>query len=334
MLQLFSLHRAASACNLCRSTEGKLIATKDRHGAPLLVTCCAGCGLSYVDPLPSREELTRFYANRYRLEYKQASRPRLKHVHRAGKVALSRLRVAALLAKPAARVLDCGAGGGEFSYLMSSRGYRVTGIEPNDGYREFARGEYGVDLRPGALDDVEFGDNEFDLITIFHVLEHIPDPSAALARLAGWLRPGGHLYVEVPNAVTQVSSPSNLYHRAHLYYFAAAPLLALAERAGLLPVMVDGSRFQANLTAIFSKPANGAAVTARHIESAYEEVVAANRRRTLGRYLLAGSTISNVLPRLLVRLAERRIERDGTSARALLDRLFGEEGPRLSSPGA
>lgn len=134
--------------------------------------------------------------------------------------------------------------------------------------------------------------------------------------------------------MTQVSSPSNLYHRAHLYYFAAAPLLALAERAGLLPVMVDGSRFQANLTAIFSKPPSGAAVTARHIESAYDEVVAANRRRTLGRYLLAGNTISNVLPRLLVRVAERRIEREGTSARALLDRLFGEEGLRLSSPGA
>lgn len=183
--QRFSTHLAATACNLCQSRQGTLVAVADRHGKPLTVTCCAGCGLTYVDPIPTRDELGRFYAERYRLEYKQASQPRPKHVHRAGKVALDRLRVAALLAEPPARVLDCGAGGGEFSYLLTSRGYRLTGIEPNDGYREYARSEYGVDVRPGTLDDNEFGAGEFDLITIFHVLEHVPDPAAALARLAG-----------------------------------------------------------------------------------------------------------------------------------------------------
>lgn len=326
-MQRFATHRAATACNLCHSTDGTLVAIEDRHGKPLPVTCCAGCGLTYVDPIPSREALARFYADRYRVEYKQATRPRLKHIYRAGKVALERLRVAALLAAPPARVLDCGAGGGEFTYLMTSRGYRMTGIEPNDGYREFARGEYGVDLRPGILDDISFAPGEFDLITIFHVLEHVPDPLAALARLAGWLKPGGHLYIEVPNALTAVSSPSNLYHRAHLYYFAATPLAALAERAGLATVMADGSPSHANLTAVFTKPALPPSV--QPIESAHDAVVQANRARTLGRYLTSGTTLSNVLPRLVGRAQERRIERAGLSGRATLDRLIGEEAPRL-----
>jgi 2-polyprenyl-3-methyl-5-hydroxy-6-metoxy-1,4-benzoquinol methylase len=306
------------------------------------VTCCASCGLTYVDPIPTPEELARFYAERYRLEYKQASQPRLKHIYRAGKVALGRLRIAGLLAAPLARVLDCGAGGGEFSYLLSSRGYRLTGIEPNDGYREYARAEYGVDLRPGTLEDNEFGPAEFDLITIFHVLEHVPDPRAALQRLAAWLKPGGHLYIEVPNALTDVSSPSNLYHRAHLYYFAAAPLAALARQAGLATVLLDGGAQNANLTAIFCKQRGAdAEPEARYQEAprtgpdaTHDAIVAANQQRTLAHYLTAGTTLANVVPRLIVRAAERRVERSGLSGRAILDRLFEEEAPQLAPAGA
>lgn len=218
----FDPYEASCACNLCGGRDGTLVAVADRHGQPMNVICCRGCGLAYVDPLPTAEELAAFYAERYRLEYKQSKEPRLTHVYRAGRVALDRFRTVALLAQPPARVLDCGAGGGEFSYLLSSRGYRFTGIEPNSGYRQFAQREYGVDLRAGTLDDNEFAPDEFDLITIFHVLEHFRDPRGGLGRLAGWLRPGGHLYVEVPNALTEISSPSNLYHRAHLYYFSGS----------------------------------------------------------------------------------------------------------------
>ncbi len=328
VMERFSPYTARTACALCGSRDGTLIETRDRHGDPLAVTCCRGCGLAYVDPIPSAAELARFYTERYRKEYKQATAPRLKHVYRAGKVALGRARVVGLLATPPARVLDCGAGGGEFSYLLSSRGYRLTGIEPNDGYREYAKAEYGVDLRAGTLDAARFEPGEFDLITLFHVLEHLPDPGAGLARLAGWLKPGGHLYVEVPNAVTRVASPSNLYHRAHLYYFAPEPLAALAARAGLRAILLDGAPTLANLTAVFVKEA---AAPVGAFASAHDAVVAANRARTLARYLTSGHTLASVAPRLWNRMQEGRIERAGGNGRAALDRLFATEAPRLGA---
>jgi 2-polyprenyl-3-methyl-5-hydroxy-6-metoxy-1,4-benzoquinol methylase len=290
------------------------------------VICCRGCGLAYVDPLPSADELSAYYADRYRLEYKQASEPSLTHVHRAGRVALERFRTVALLAQPPARVLDCGAGGGEFSYLLSSRGYRLTGIEPNSGYRQFAQREYGVDLRAGTLADNDFAPGEFDLITIFHVLEHVRDPRGGLDRLSGWLRPGGHLYVEVPNALTEISSPSNLYHRAHLYYFSASPLARLGVAAGLEPVLIDGGPRLANLTAIFRK---SVPPPAAEDPTAHEAVVAANRNRTLRKYLTAGPTWAAVAPRLWRRAQERRAASSGLSARALLDTLYQREAPRV-----
>lgn len=324
----FTDYTPASPCNLCGKREGTLVETRDRHGAPLNVTCCRNCGLTYVDPLPSAAELASFYAERYRREYKSAEAPRVKHIFRAGRVALERFRTVALLAQPPARVLDCGAGGGEFAYLLASRGYRLTGIEPNDGYREFARAEYGIDLRPGTLDDASFAAGEFDLITIFHALEHFRDPRAGLAKLAAWLKPGGHLYVEVPNALTEVSSPSNLYHDAHLFYFAADPLTRLARAAGLAPLLVDGAPSKANLTAVFRR--DDGAASDEPEPSAHALVVEANRRRTLRRYLLSGSTWANAASRLWARGQERRAARAGLSGRATLDALYEKEAPRTS----
>lgn len=321
-----------SPCNLCGTRDGTLVEVKDRHGAALNVTCCRACGLTYVDPLPSADELARFYAQRYRREYKSADAPRIRHVFRAGRVALERFRTVALLAQPPARVLDCGAGGGEFAYLLASRGYRVTGIEPNDGYRDFARSEYGVDLRSGTLDDASFAPREFDVISLFHVLEHLRDPRAGLAKLAGWLKPGGHLYVEVPNALTEVSSPSNLYHYAHLYYFAAGPLTRLARAAGLVPLLVDAAPTNANLSAVFRR--DEAASGDAPEPSAHARVVEANRRRTLRRYLLSGSTWAGAATRLWARAQEARAARAGVSARATLDALYECEAPRTGRGAA
>lgn len=323
----FTDYVATSPCNLCGGREGTLVQTRDRKGAPLNVTCCRACGLTYVDPLPSAAELARFYAERYRREYKSAAVPRIKHIFRAGRVALDRFRTVALLAQPPARVLDCGAGGGEFAYLLTSRGYRLTGIEPNDGYREFARAEYGVDLYPGTLDDATFPAAEFDLITMFHVLEHLRDPSAGLAKLTRWLKPGGYLYVEVPNALTEASSPSNLYHYAHLYYFASGPLTQLARLAGLTPLLVDAASSKANLSAVFRRDIEAADHAT--VPSAYAPVVEANRRRTLRRYLLSGSTWTGAIHRLWARAQERRAARAGLSARETLDALFRNEAPQI-----
>lgn len=295
------------------------------------VTCCRGCGLTYVDPIPSQDDLARFYAERYREEYKQATTPRSKHIYRAGRVAIDRFRNLALLAQPPARVLECGAGGGEFAYLLTSRGYAYRGIEPNDGYREYAKAEYGVDLQAGTLDDARFDDESFDAITLFHVLEHLRDPRAGLARLARWLRPNGHLYLEVPNALTEVSSPSNLYHRAHLYYFAAQPLETLAAAAGLTPLILDGGPGNANLTAIFRK--TGTANPAISAE-AHGDVVAANQRRTLGRYLRAGRTLAQLPTRLWQRSVERSVEARHERGRVILDTLYKKEAPRLSRGAA
>jgi 2-polyprenyl-3-methyl-5-hydroxy-6-metoxy-1,4-benzoquinol methylase len=104
-----------------------------------------------------------------------------------------RLAMLAPLISPGARVLDVGAGRGRFVAIARAAGYDAIGIEPS------LRGAQPAFVTPVAIEEAEFGPGAFDAVTAWHVLEHLDDPGAALARSASWLAPRGSLLVGVPN---------------------------------------------------------------------------------------------------------------------------------------
>jgi predicted SAM-dependent methyltransferase len=104
-----------------------------------------------------------------------------------------RLALARSLAPPPARLLDVGAGRGRFVAAASEAGYEAEGIEPS------AREPAAVSIRRAAVQDAEFDPESFELITLWHVLEHLQDPGVALDRIRSWLRPSGGLLIGVPN---------------------------------------------------------------------------------------------------------------------------------------
>jgi len=143
--------------------------------------------------------------------------------------------------------LDIGAGGGEMVFAASEAGFRAKGIEPNEGYSSFARDSYGIEVATGGLEDVN--ESEFDVITMFHVLEHMPDPIAVFRRLHQIIKDDGLLLVEVPNIEQADASPSNIFFKAHLFYFSKATLLAVAS-LGFNAVRVENA---GNLRVLFLK---------------------------------------------------------------------------------
>ncbi|MEZ5661240.1 MAG: class I SAM-dependent methyltransferase [Burkholderiaceae bacterium] len=193
----------------------------------LRVMQCAGCGLVQQFPLPESRELHVYYSHHYRLDYKRVLQPRPKHVYRAGRAALDRLSFLASAGVTAGRLIDVGAGGGEFVFMASRKGFDACGVEPNLGYSAFARDAYGVRVDTAEVGSLAAG--SADVVTMFHVLEHIADPRAALESIWHALAPGGHLFIEVPNIAAADASPHNIYFKAHLFYFSAATLAALAH---------------------------------------------------------------------------------------------------------
>lgn len=215
-------------CSLCGNSNFKTISTKDAKSSEyLLVSMCRNCGLTQQTPIPSSDGLKVYYSHNYRKDYKKSYIPKSKHVFRAGKTALKRIQFLKKLNINTGRLLDVGAGGGEFVYLANKFGYNSSGVEPNIGYSEFSQSEYGCNIITGELDDIT---GTFDIITMFHVLEHLPSPIEAFRKLYDLLNDNGILFIEVPWLETNDASPHNIYFKAHIFYFTIDTLAACASQ--------------------------------------------------------------------------------------------------------
>ncbi|MFN7750980.1 MAG: class I SAM-dependent methyltransferase [Pseudomonadota bacterium] len=323
---------ARDPCVLCGESAATVLSLRDRDGAPLRTVACSGCGLVRTDPMPDAAQIDEFYSKRYRLDYKQAYAPSRRHLLRAGRVALDRLSRLPVLAPGARRALDVGAGGGEFAYLLGrSTGLAVKGIEPNRGYAEHAQRELGLDLQICSFAEAQPGEAVFDLVTMFHVLEHLRDPAAALGRVREWLAPGGLAVIEVPNVEATCQAPGHLYHFAHLYNFNPATLERIGERAGLQPVACWVSPDGGNVCVTFrrhqadcpSPPPPG------HLPSSAQRVLAVRRAHTSLAHYASGQPLARAVRRLGSRLGESSASRRLPAApRALLDALLAAGGSR------
>lgn len=147
--------------------------------------------------------------------------------------------------EPGSRVLDLGAGDGRLAAALAAAGHRVTAVEP---FRH-VRPAPGLTVRQEKIDEVELPQASFDAAVLWHVLEHLPEPLAALERVRDWLVPGGRILVGVPNleSLQAKLGGERWFHldpERHLVHFTPGGLLALLERAGYTglerrPVLVD-----------------------------------------------------------------------------------------------
>ncbi|MDX6708624.1 MAG: hypothetical protein QOI48_4470 [Solirubrobacteraceae bacterium] len=139
------------------------------------------------------------------------------------------------------RILDVGAGRGRFVAQARAAGWYAHGIEPSLRGVEGAKA-IGVELVQSGIEDAAVPLASLDAAELWHVLEHLDDPGAALARIAGWLRPSGLLLVGVPNlaSVQARAGGPRWYHLdvpRHRTHFTVTGLHALLRRHGLEPVV-------------------------------------------------------------------------------------------------
>jgi SAM-dependent methyltransferase len=134
------------------------------------------------------------------------------------------------------RYLDVGCGSGSALGVAAALGWSVAGVEVDRAAAQKAR-RFSRRVHTGDLLEAPFAPGEFDVVTAFHVLEHVPDPVAAVRRMLEWLAPGGLLVLEVPNAG---GLGARLFGRAwsglelprHLSHFTPATLERLVASAG------------------------------------------------------------------------------------------------------
>jgi SAM-dependent methyltransferase len=156
---------------------------------------CAACGTATTDPWPTEAELEAAYGGWYRPKEEdwQAPNEGGRRFSLAGDAILNRTR--GLLASrldeiaPPGPVLDVGAGEGTLVDALEARGREVIGLE---------RGSSRSDFRDAAIEQVG-GDGTWAAIVLWHALEHLPRPGAAIREAARLLKPGGVIAIAVPN---------------------------------------------------------------------------------------------------------------------------------------
>jgi SAM-dependent methyltransferase len=318
-------------CNICGSTDVEVIAERDRHGAPLRTTICTRCGLVWSNPRPAENEVRAFYSGEYRLAYKGRSVPSLRQSARSARGALDRCRALQPHLQAGCRALDVGAGGGEVVYVLRKLGFDARGLEPDEGYASRAREVLGVPVDTGFVQDATFGSTQFDLITMYHALEHVEDPVAILMKLRGWLRDEGRCVVEVPNVVARSLAPTRKFHLAHLYNFNRTTLEEAGRRAGLAPVETKTSPDEGNVIAVF-KAAVPASSDADALRENYREVAEAIRGYTVRNYYLSAVPYKGPVLRLSAYIGDWVAARATRSARDVLDNVIGRSRGFLPQP--
>ena len=222
-------------CPACDNAATISISSKDRKGLYLNTVLCERCGHVFNDPIPTAAEVATFYAVDYRVVYKGSKTPRARQVARNFDRAEQFWRRWGHLLGRGSRILDVGAGSGEFLYLAQGLGFDASGIEPNEGYAAYCREKLGLRVETARIDQLSSDDITYDFIRLNHVLEHLPDPLGALKRLRNMLSPDGLIYVEVPNVVgyARARSRGRMFHYGHISNFSPWTLRAVAGRAGL-----------------------------------------------------------------------------------------------------
>ncbi len=227
------------ACALCGSAERRV---RFRDG-PFAVVTCADCDLTYVTPrVPPEQLVETVYGEDYWRS--PAAKERGYTDYRADadlyrRTFELRKRLVDRFAPRPGRVLDVGCAAGFFLSVMRDAGWDVTGLEPSAPIRRAARallGDEAVLAEP--LGVAELPRRSFDLVTMWDVLEHLPDPVAALRAARVLLAPGGRLLVETQNVRSLAARVlgrrwQHYKHAEHLHHFHAGTLERAFELAGL-----------------------------------------------------------------------------------------------------
>ena len=240
---------ATRPCPISGSKDSVVISSKDRHGKSLRNLMSIKSGLIYVDPVPF-ENTEEFYKTDYRKSYKGVHCPKPKHVYRAAKISQQRLSRLVGLLPLSARCLDAGSSSGEFVYLLNKKGFLAEGVEANMPYAEYSLAELKIPVTISPFSQFQ-SEQKFDLITMFHVLEHLENPVFDLVHLGQFLKPGGHFIIEVPNILYADMAFSHKWHPGHLFSFSVETLSMLMEKAGFETVSCSPIGDAGNLWGVF-----------------------------------------------------------------------------------
>lgn len=205
---------------------------------------CTECRLAYIANPPSAEELTEIYSANASY-HADLQTPGSKLWERMAGIARNHLSFVQSMAS-GGKLLDVGCSTGQFLDQARGKGFDVAGVEFSESSAGFARAHFGLSVEQGSIHASQQLAESFDLVTMFDVIEHVPDPASDMAQAFSLLKPGGWFVLSTPNIDGLFPRLSyKLAHKLdywphpeppyHLYQFSIRTLSAMLEKAGFAP---------------------------------------------------------------------------------------------------
>ena len=229
-------------CPVCKSTDfTEVLRAKDHTVSKeeFSIAHCAQCGHRFTHPVPDQDHIGPYYQSEEYISHSNTSKGFINwayQVVRKRTLKSKRNLVGRFAGSSQGQLLDIGAGTGAFLAEMKSSGWTAQGIEPDEGARQVARETWGLELAP-ASEFYGLPEGEFDVVTMWHVLEHVHELDRYLEKIYALLKPGGKWIVAVPNYTSWDADKYQAGWAAydvprHLYHFSPASMQALVERGG------------------------------------------------------------------------------------------------------
>lgn len=239
-------------CPVCDSADFKnAFSVKDHtvSGEMFSIVECNSCSLRFTQDVPDADSISPYYKSEDYISHTDESKGMIGKLYKKVRnTTLAKKRK--LIQKEAGiingNLLDIGSGTGAFVNEMNLHGWNATGIEPDEGARNVANKLYNIELQ----DEKEFYSlpkNSFDVITLWHVLEHLHYLSEYIERMKELLKKSarpddpvgrGKIFIAVPNYTSFDAKIYKEYWAAydvprHLYHFSPMAMGKLMEKHGL-----------------------------------------------------------------------------------------------------
>lgn len=204
------------------------------------VSECADCSLRFTQDVPGADDIPAYYKSENYISHTDTSRGlvnRLYKIVRKRTLRQKRNLIERVMRKKTGNLLDVGSGTGAFLDEMKSNGWNVTGLEPDTDAISIAKDLYGLELQDTKkLFDLKAG--SYDVITLWHVLEHVHQLHDYIEQLKNLLAENGRLLIAVPN---YTSFDEKVYKQCwaaydvprHLYHFSPEAMNVLLQKHGL-----------------------------------------------------------------------------------------------------
>ena len=233
-----------ACCPLCKSENiTKRFACKDMFatGEMFDIVECHECGLVFTQGVPDEKEIGRYYESPAYISHSNTNKGLVNKAYHLARSIMLRRKVRLinkLTLLKSGKLLDYGAGTGYFAQAMTNAGWEVTAIEKSEQARKLAMNEFGLEIKPeehlAAMEN-----KSIDVITMWHVMEHIQNPDRMWKEIYRILDDTGIAVIAVPNCKSYDAQEYKEHWAAydvprHLWHFTPGTIMRWGEKHGFI----------------------------------------------------------------------------------------------------